>query len=37
MSLFVLVHGVSDVLAVESGEVLLGSMGKPFSEHVRQV
>ena len=28
--MFVLVHGVTDVLAVESGEVSLGTIGKEF-------
>ena len=35
--MFVLVHGVSDVLAVKSGDVVLGAMGWPFSGHVRHV
>ena len=35
--MFTLVHGISDVLAVESGEVLLGAIGWPFLRYVRQV
>ena len=32
--MFVLVHSVSKILAVESGEASLGVMGKPLSGHV---